>query len=59
MQLKIKAIGTLVTINGSIPVVAAPATNIVVKSGKKQFWFYHNNRAILATQSEYGWNAKY
>lgn len=54
----LKTIGTLVSVNG-LPVIAAPTANPVIKNGKKQFWFYHKNRAILAIQNETGWTAKY
>lgn len=58
MKVLLRTIGTLVSVNG-IPVIAAPTANPVIKNGKKQFWFYHKNRAILATQTDKGWTAKY
>lgn len=51
-----KAIGHLVMI-GKIPVVATPSTNVVIKNGQKQFWFYHNHKPMLARQFQTGWKA--
>lgn len=55
---RLTTVGTLVSVNGQ-PVIAAPTANPVTKNGKKQFWFYHKNRAILATQTATGYTAKY
>lgn len=59
MKLAVKTIGTLVLINNAVPVIAAPTANPVEKNGVKQFWFYHKNRAIIATQTATGWTAKF
>lgn len=49
---KIHVLGLLVMV-GQIPVVATPATNIVEKDGRRQFWFYHNHKPMLAKESAY------
>lgn len=46
--------GILVTVNGSLPVVAYPNANPVTKRGKKQFYFYYRNRTVLAMETQPG-----
>lgn len=51
--------GILVTVNGSLPVVAYPATTIVTKAGKKQFFFWYRNKSTLAVWNGNGYVAKF
>lgn len=42
--------GYLVSVKGQ-PIVAMPTAKPFIKHGKKQFWFYHNGKQLLAVQN--------
>lgn len=56
---KMKIIGYLVRMGKQLETVM-PDHQPVMKQGRKQFWFYHNHKAMIAIQQNNGhWTAKF